>query len=160
MFDRVPPTGRLTALALLALTVACSTKPGPARSIRAHTTIHADIAHAEPAIKAEHYCVNCHGKNLMGGANFEPSCYQCHGKNWLDSAFSDAVAPPDHTIVNQTQPDFPFHHKPGQFTPMENCTSCHGADLSGSTVNGATIPGCNLCHDSLWLTRTPPPGQA
>ena len=27
-------------------------------------------------------CINCHGADLHGGYNNEPSCYKCHGKKW------------------------------------------------------------------------------
>jgi hypothetical protein len=148
--------GALLALTGVQAVWGCSTKDAAPRAIRAHTRIMQGVAHADPAGKAERYCSYCHGANLAGGAGFEPSCYQCHGKNWLDDTFAAAVPPATHAIVNGGR----YHHMSGQFSPTSSCVACHGADLGGDAGSGLTIPGCNLCHEQLWLTRTPPPGES
>lgn len=120
------------------------------RQIRAHTTVHKGVAHAEPALAAERYCAACHGQGLQGGPAGEPSCYQCHGKTWLDEAPSQSAAPVDHTVINKE-----YRHHPDQFLPGATCSACHGADLQGDVTGGLTQPGCELCHTRLWEERSP-----
>src|SRR4051812_38947978 len=92
----------------------CSLNDSKPRSIRAHTTKHQGIAHAEPAQLAEHYCQECHGKNLAGGDNTAaPSCYTCHGRNWRTSDPGFSAAPADHTVVNGI-----YRHHPDRFTSV------------------------------------------
>lgn len=45
-----------------------------------HTTSRDGVLHAIGTVTT--VCVNCHGSDLRGGYNNEPSCYQCHGKTW------------------------------------------------------------------------------
>lgn len=130
----------------------CSREEAVPRQIRAHTTLHKGVSHAEPAARAERYCAKCHGVGLRGGAEGEPSCFTCHGKTWLDEAFEPTAAPPDHTVINQG-----FHHLPGLFAPAATCGSCHGASLEGNVTSGLTVPSCELCHTKLWDERSPIP---
>jgi len=51
-------------------------------------------------------------------------------------------APPSHTVIQDGVP-----HAPGLNDPMQNCTSCHGADLRGGS-NGQ--PSCFTCHGQKW----------
>lgn len=149
--------GAFAALGIAGAASGCGFHHQPAREIVAHTRVVQGISHADPAIRAGHYCTYCHGAALGGGVHQEPSCYQCHGQTWLDVPGAASQAPADHTVV---QAGFP--HRPGSFQPSPNCTDCHGADLSGQTSSntaiGRTIPGCELCHTKLWEERSPPPG--
>jgi mono/diheme cytochrome c family protein len=43
------------------------------------------VYHALNYCKPLDYCVQCHGSNLRGGPNNEPSCYRCHGEKWKES---------------------------------------------------------------------------
>jgi hypothetical protein len=45
-----------------------------------HTKSRDGILHATGTVTT--VCVNCHGSDLRGGYNNEPSCYKCHGKTW------------------------------------------------------------------------------
>lgn len=49
--------------------------------------------------------------------------------------------PADHTISKSG-----FMHKPGLVTPLANCTTCHGADLTGGSVGVS----CYECHGAKW----------
>ncbi|MBI5502478.1 MAG: hypothetical protein HY907_19700 [Deltaproteobacteria bacterium] len=50
----------------------------------------------------------------------------------------DAVYPPGHTEDMSG-----VMHRPGKEDPLANCTSCHGADLTGGVG-----PSCYDCHDN------------
>ena len=47
-----------------------------------HTVVRGNVAHAPGLETPELECVSCHGVNLRGGAEGEPSCFSCHGKTW------------------------------------------------------------------------------
>ena len=49
--------------------------------------------------------------------------------------------PSDHTISKSGH-----KHKSGLDSPLENCTSCHGADLRG----GDSGVSCYECHGKKW----------
>ena len=53
----------------------------------------------------------------------------------------DYNPPPDHTLSKDG-----YLHKTGLDTPLQNCLSCHGADLSGGT-SGVS---CFECHGTKW----------
>ena len=115
------------------------------KKIRAHGLNINGVMHAQPSLNAERYCSECHGQNLVGGGNGEPSCYQCHGKSWTDNERSFAItnAPADHTEVISG-----FHHNPAHSEAEIVCSACHGEQLEG--VGGSGTPPCLLCHGPLW----------
>ncbi len=79
-------------------------------------------------------CSSCHGPDLRGGSNGEPSCYQCHGTLW-------------ETCGQNTSHDQNLGgamHASGYCSPYENCSRCHGDNLRGGS-NGE--PSCLKCHD-------------
>ena len=43
------------------------------------------VYHAANFCKPLDNCIQCHGSNLRGGPNNEPSCYRCHGEKWKES---------------------------------------------------------------------------
>ncbi len=49
--------------------------------------------------------------------------------------------PADHTISKDGA-----KHKPGLTDPLNNCSSCHGADLKGGDVGVS----CYECHGKKW----------
>lgn len=51
--------------------------------------------------------------------------------------------PADHTISKSGA-----MHKPGLDTALDNCVSCHGADLLGGNVGVS----CYECHSQKWNT--------
>lgn len=53
----------------------------------------------------------------------------------------DYNPPADHTIGKDG-----FMHKNGLNQPLDNCVSCHGADLNG----GTTGVSCYECHGKKW----------
>jgi mono/diheme cytochrome c family protein len=62
---------------------ACDSDPiRPEGVPESHTAVKGNAFHM-PGLRApEENCVQCHGADLMGGANGEPSCYSCHGEKW------------------------------------------------------------------------------
>lgn len=115
------------------------------KKIRAHDTLIKAVAHANPKLSAERYCSECHGKNLVGGTDGQPSCYQCHGKMWTDDedAYTNSVAPSNHSLLRGR-----FYHDPAHANAQLVCGSCHGEQLEGAGSQGA--PPCLLCHDNVW----------
>jgi hypothetical protein len=136
----------------------CSRDEAATRDIAGHATLKQGIPHAEPLQRPERYCSLCHGTGLGGGAAGEPSCYQCHGQNWTGGLVPGDVnaAPASHTVAN-TLGGRSYFHAPEQFTPAGTCgtASCHGTALTGYVDTISSNPGCDLCHDRLWETRTP-----
>lgn len=49
--------------------------------------------------------------------------------------------PADHTVSKEGA-----LHKPGLKNPLDNCVSCHGADLRGGEVGVS----CYECHGKKW----------
>lgn len=123
---------------------ACSLEEKGLRQIRAHVAARQGVAHAVPMHKAERYCKNCHGQNLSGGTQGEPSCYTCHGRLWLAYDPEISFAPSDHTLIKGAG----FRHHPGIDQVRAVCTSCHGLNLLGEGEDGT--PSCLLCHDKVW----------
>jgi hypothetical protein len=130
-------------LCIFLLSFSCSDKSQPIRNIRGHTQIIQGVSHGVPASRPLRYCKNCHGTNLAGGSNLEPSCYQCHGRNWSDDDLGPSLAPSDHTELKGSwshHADFP--------SPTGVCDQCHGAALEGDA--SGSRPSCYLCHDKIW----------
>ncbi len=79
-------TWRWTFVLLLALgaPAACGEDDGmaPANAPPGHTVVQDGVAHM-PGLRAPNQnCTSCHGADLRGGSNGEPSCYSCHGQKW------------------------------------------------------------------------------
>jgi hypothetical protein len=83
-------------------------------------------------------CVTCHGAQLEGGRNGEPSCTKCHITFWNL---------PNCGMVAHTVNLGGHLHAPGYCTPLTNCVTCHGAQLLGGR-NGE--PSCTSCHGQNW----------
>lgn len=54
---------------------------------------------------------------------------------------SDYNPPADHTISKDG-----FMHRSGLNQPLDNCVTCHGADLKGGTAGVS----CYQCHGVKW----------
>lgn len=59
-----------------------------------------------------------------------------------DSSTVPEDAAPGHTVVEGG-----VAHAPGLNNPLQNCTSCHGANLQGGS---AGQPSCTSCHGVKW----------
>jgi hypothetical protein len=105
-----------------------------------HTVSLGGHLHAPNYCQAWDNCAGCHGEDLRGGTNGEPSCYTCHNDLW-DSADCGQNS---HTVnLGGT------YHAPNYCRPYQNCVSCHGEDLHGGT---AGQPSCLKCHDQKkWM---------
>jgi hypothetical protein len=74
----------LLACLLLGLGLACGDddSTAPENAPPGHTVIQAGVAHAPGLQNPAQECTACHGADLRGGANGEPSCFSCHGRVW------------------------------------------------------------------------------
>lgn len=61
---------------------ACGSSTAPENAPANHTDFKGGAAHAPGANDATNNCVECHGADLRGGTNGEPSCFTCHGQEW------------------------------------------------------------------------------
>ena len=55
---------------------------GPSNAPADHTVSQDGVRHLSGLRDPENHCTGCHGTDLRGGENDEPSCYQCHGQEW------------------------------------------------------------------------------
>jgi len=55
---------------------------GPSNAPASHTVSMGGVRHLTGLNEPETNCVACHGTDLRGGANGEPSCFSCHGQKW------------------------------------------------------------------------------
>ena len=71
------------ALALVTAFQACShSSTAPADAPEGHTVMKSGVAHAPGLNNPLVNCTTCHGANLQGGAEGQPSCTTCHGVKW------------------------------------------------------------------------------
>jgi cytochrome c5 len=74
------PAALLVAGALLVACGDSGTNPGDAPAD--HTVSRSGVSHAPGLNSPQGTCTVCHGADLTGGANGEPSCFSCHGRKW------------------------------------------------------------------------------
>ena len=55
---------------------------GPSNAPASHTVSEDGVRHLPGLNDPETNCVACHGADLRGGENGEPSCFTCHGQKW------------------------------------------------------------------------------
>ena len=55
---------------------------GPSNAPSSHTISQDGVLHMEGFRDPLNNCAACHGADLRGGDDGEPSCYSCHGKEW------------------------------------------------------------------------------
>ncbi len=76
------------SICLAAITVvvlSCSGSENPVSSNLPpanHTVPQGGRLHAQGLATPQENCASCHGQDLRGGSNGEPSCFQCHGEIW------------------------------------------------------------------------------
>lgn len=73
-----------SVLLLAGLLVACGdddgNDAGPAPD--GHTVSRDGVLHMTGLGDPVANCTGCHGADLRGGAEGQPSCYRCHGEKW------------------------------------------------------------------------------
>ena len=84
---RVRPFGRIDVLLLTTfLAISCSGDGGspldPSDAPPGHIVRQGSAFHAPGLHDPLENCIECHGGDLRGGANGEPSCFECHGNRW------------------------------------------------------------------------------
>ncbi|MEJ2504185.1 MAG: hypothetical protein P8177_12885 [Gemmatimonadota bacterium] len=75
----------LPLLLVLALvgTASCDDDPTlPADAPAGHTVNKDGVAHAPGLSDPLMQCTDCHGQDLEGGSQGQPSCFSCHGEVW------------------------------------------------------------------------------
>ena len=60
----------------------CGDDDLPPNAPSGHTVNEDGVAHADGHRNPTANCVDCHGADLRGGSNGEPSCFSCHGQEW------------------------------------------------------------------------------
>jgi hypothetical protein len=115
------------------------TDPNCGKLLNVHTLAIKGVLHGANPCKPQGVCTQCHGTNLDGGTNGEPSCTKCHGPHWT----SVECGTNTHTVNLGG-----IFHKPNYCYPYQNCTACHGPNLRGGTSGQ---PSCLQCHtDKNW----------
>ena len=73
----------LGGMLLGALLVACGDDgPTGVAAPEGHTVRRDGVPHAPGLNDPVNQCVTCHGNDLRGGDDGEPSCFSCHGQVW------------------------------------------------------------------------------
>jgi len=72
----------LIAVVGLALSGCGDSETAPPDAPDGHTTIKDGVAHMSGLTNPTANCTSCHGDDLRGGDDGEPSCYSCHGQEW------------------------------------------------------------------------------
>ncbi len=73
----------LAAVVLVCLGIGCSDSATvPADAPEGHTVMKDGVPHKPGLNDPVANCATCHGADLRGGANGEPSCFSCHGQKW------------------------------------------------------------------------------
>ena len=62
--------------------IACSDNTAPGDALANHTVNMSGRWHAPGLRSPQGVCTICHGADLRGGTEGQPSCYSCHGKKW------------------------------------------------------------------------------
>jgi hypothetical protein len=73
---------RLLSVLAAAFLFGCSDTTAPAGPAPSHTINQGGHWHMPGLRSPQGVCTTCHGADLQGGANGQPSCYSCHGKTW------------------------------------------------------------------------------
>jgi hypothetical protein len=68
--------------ALLILSACSGDSTAPDNAPEGHTSVRGGVAHAPGLNTPLQNCTQCHGVDLTGGNDGEPSCFTCHGEKW------------------------------------------------------------------------------
>lgn len=68
----------------IGLVLACDSSEStlPEDAPPGHTVNQSGVPHAPGLSNPTENCAACHGDDLMGGDEGQPSCYSCHGQEW------------------------------------------------------------------------------
>ena len=72
----------LIALAGAAMACSPSNPTLPEGAPASHTVVRGGVAHMDGLYEPSNNCARCHGHQLTGGTNGEPSCFECHDRVW------------------------------------------------------------------------------
>jgi hypothetical protein len=73
----------LLALILVAALPSCSdSSTSPDNAPPGHTVLQDGVPHRPGLNDPLQNCTSCHGSNLQGGSEGQPSCTKCHGVKW------------------------------------------------------------------------------
>jgi cytochrome c553 len=75
-------TPLLAAVALMAPLQGCSDSTALADAPEGHTALKGGVPHMPGFNNPLQNCTACHGANLQGGTEGQPSCTRCHGVKW------------------------------------------------------------------------------
>ncbi len=103
-----------------------------------HTVSLRGVLHGEDYCRPNQNCAECHGTDLKGGQNGEPSCFKCHGERWTLAGCGTNI----HTVSLKG-----INHAPEYCTPFQSCVTCHGPSLQGGSTGE---PSCYQCHGEWW----------
>jgi hypothetical protein len=102
-----------------------------------HTVALGGVNHRPNYCSPYQNCASCHGQDLRGGANGEPSCLKCHNQSkWKN------CGPIQHNLREEGVLHAMDNKKPDQY-----CTACHGANLRGGFNSESS---CYKCHGKEW----------
>jgi len=77
------PMRPLVLMLWLGLMAGCSDgSTAPPDAPANHTVNKSGVWHSPGLTAPEGVCTTCHGADLRGGTEGQPSCYSCHGKKW------------------------------------------------------------------------------
>ena len=75
-----------SAAVILLASVATACAPDnptlPENAPPSHTVVKGGVAHMDGLYEPTQNCARCHGHQLTGGPDGEPSCYECHDRVW------------------------------------------------------------------------------
>jgi len=110
---------------------------GPSCGKNNHTVSLGGVGHGPNYCFPYQNCTSCHGSNLRGGSNGEPSCLKCHNQTkWMNCG-----------SVQHNHGMEGVRHATNLCKPLNDCVQCHGNSLQGGP-NGE--PRCTKCHGQLW----------
>ena len=72
----------MTLAAVVSLPSCTDNSTSLANAPEGHTVLRGGIPHRPGLDDPLQNCTSCHGSNLQGGAEGEPSCTTCHGTKW------------------------------------------------------------------------------
>jgi hypothetical protein len=75
----------LCAVLVVGTAVACGDDDditGTGNAPASHTVSEDGVRHLPGLMDPQANCTACHGADLRGGNNGEPSCFSCHGQQW------------------------------------------------------------------------------
>ena len=79
----IHPRWSLLACCIVIMLAACGEDAtAPQNAPAGHTVVKDGIAHAPGLMDPVGDCTACHGADLRGGTNGQPSCFSCHGQKW------------------------------------------------------------------------------